>query len=110
MTHKVFQIGAILICLAEAVLLSACTQTAKGWVSHCSPGPRAEARAGANDDRNGAELNPMRWLIVALFVSVIALVAASAGMALHIWRERGRQRELRWETGMAEEAETEEAP
>jgi hypothetical protein len=52
----------------------------------------------------------MRWLVVALLVSVIALLAASAGMALHIWREHGRQRELRWETGTVEEAETEEAP
>jgi hypothetical protein len=52
----------------------------------------------------------MRWLMVAFVVSVIALLAASAGMAHHIWRERGRRRELRLETGTVEEPETEEAP
>jgi len=30
---------------------------------------------------------PMRWLLIVLIVSVCALVAASAGMAWHIWRQ-----------------------
>jgi multisubunit Na+/H+ antiporter MnhE subunit len=29
----------------------------------------------------------MRWLLIVLFVSVSALVAASAGVAWHIWRQ-----------------------
>jgi len=29
----------------------------------------------------------MRWLLIVLIVSVCALVAASAGMAWHIWRQ-----------------------
>ncbi|HWE85719.1 MAG TPA: hypothetical protein VG267_12305 [Terracidiphilus sp.] len=47
-------------------------------------------------------------MMIALVVSVIVLLAASAGMALHIWRERGRRREPRLKTGTVEE--TEEAP
>jgi multisubunit Na+/H+ antiporter MnhE subunit len=30
---------------------------------------------------------PMRWLLIVLLVSVCALVAASAGVAWHIWRQ-----------------------
>lgn len=30
---------------------------------------------------------PMRWLMIALFVSVAALLIASAGMAHHVWRK-----------------------
>jgi hypothetical protein len=29
----------------------------------------------------------MRWLMLVLFVSVAALLAASGGLAYHIWRE-----------------------
>ena len=35
----------------------------------------------------------MRWLMIVLFVSVAALLVASAGVARHIWREH-RQRSL----------------
>jgi hypothetical protein len=30
---------------------------------------------------------PMRWLLIVLVVSVCALLVASAGLALHIWRQ-----------------------
>jgi hypothetical protein len=32
----------------------------------------------------------MRWLLIALFVSLAALLMAVAGVALHIWRQRAR--------------------
>ena len=32
----------------------------------------------------------MRWLIIALLVSVVGLLAAAAGMARHIRRQRAR--------------------
>ena len=33
----------------------------------------------------------MRWLLIALLVSLAALLFASAGVAFHIWRQRTRQ-------------------
>lgn len=33
----------------------------------------------------------MRWLLIVLLVSLVALLVASAGLALHIWRQRTRQ-------------------
>jgi hypothetical protein len=32
----------------------------------------------------------MRWLMIALLVSLSALLLAAAGMARHIWLQRGR--------------------
>jgi hypothetical protein len=29
----------------------------------------------------------MRWLLIVLMVSVVALLVVSAGLALHIWRQ-----------------------
>jgi len=35
----------------------------------------------------------MRWLMIALLVSVAGLLFAAAGMARHIWLQRGRLRD-----------------
>ena len=51
----------------------------------------------------------MRWLLIGLFVSVAALLAASGGLAYHIWREH-RQKDsaaMKMDDG---DFETEEAP
>jgi hypothetical protein len=34
----------------------------------------------------------MRWLMIALLVSVVALLLAAAGVARHIWLQRSRLR------------------
>jgi hypothetical protein len=34
----------------------------------------------------------MRWLFIVLLVSLAALLSAAAGVALHVWRQRSRQR------------------
>jgi hypothetical protein len=34
----------------------------------------------------------MRWLLIALFVSLAALLIAATGMARHVWRHRDRTR------------------
>jgi hypothetical protein len=34
----------------------------------------------------------MRWLLIVLLVSVFALILASAGVALHIWRQHAKSR------------------
>jgi hypothetical protein len=34
----------------------------------------------------------MRWLLICLVTSVVALLLAAAGMARHIWRERAGAR------------------
>ncbi|MGD0938912.1 MAG: hypothetical protein ABR905_04300 [Terracidiphilus sp.] len=34
----------------------------------------------------------MRWLLIALLVSLAALLIAAAGMTLHIWVQRARLR------------------
>ncbi len=52
----------------------------------------------------------MRWLMLALVVSLIALLVASAGIAHHIWRERTKRRALRLTADRVEDPETEEAP
>jgi len=52
----------------------------------------------------------MRWLLIALLVSLVALLIASAGLAHHIWREHTRRRHASTAAEKAEEAETEEAP
>jgi hypothetical protein len=36
----------------------------------------------------------MRWLMIALFVSVVGLLVAAAGVARHIWLHRRRRGEL----------------
>jgi hypothetical protein len=57
----------------------------------------------------------MRWLLIALLVSVCALIIASAGVAWHIWRQRAKSRRSEPDAGHADtsahdEIETEEAP
>lgn len=51
----------------------------------------------------------MRWLMIALFVSVAALLAASGGLAFHIWREH-RQKSTTPAKKDDADIETEEAP
>jgi len=34
----------------------------------------------------------MRWLLIVLLVSLVALLIAAAGVARHIWQQRTRQR------------------
>lgn len=60
---------------------------------------------------------PMRWLLIVLIVSVCALVVASGGMALHIWRQRPKLRRPATDGDRSDlllhgdnEIETEEAP
>jgi len=52
----------------------------------------------------------MRWLILAFVVSLVALLAASGGVALHIRRDRAKRREPGFSAAAIEEPETEEAP
>jgi hypothetical protein len=33
----------------------------------------------------------MRWLLIVLLVSLVALLFAAAGLAHHIWQQRNRQ-------------------
>jgi hypothetical protein len=35
----------------------------------------------------------MRWLMIVLLVSLVALLVASAGVAHHVWREHSRRRQ-----------------
>jgi len=53
----------------------------------------------------------MRWLMIGLIVSVCALLVASAGVALHIWRQH-KNPAAPAETSVHEESEieSEEAP
>lgn len=44
----------------------------------------------------------MRWLLIALLVSLAGLLIAAAGMARHIWLQRTLNRSKPWaETGKA---------
>jgi hypothetical protein len=54
----------------------------------------------------------MRWLMIALFVSVVALLVASAGLAHHIWHEHRKRGQKSQAFGRADDVdiETEEAP
>jgi hypothetical protein len=52
----------------------------------------------------------MRWLIIALLVSTVALLAASAGIAHHIWQTRKRRSQKAITVGKHDDVETEEAP
>jgi hypothetical protein len=52
----------------------------------------------------------MRWLILAFIVSLAALLAASAGVALHIRRDRALRHEPDFSAAALEEPEIEEAP
>jgi len=52
----------------------------------------------------------MRWLMIVLLVSLVALLVASAGVAHHIWREHKRRRLASPVSEKADETETEEAP
>jgi hypothetical protein len=60
----------------------------------------------------GSRLTSMFWLMIALLVSLVALLAASAGLAHHIWQERRKRSRMGLVRGRAEEVdiETEEAP
>jgi putative NADH-flavin reductase len=54
----------------------------------------------------------MRGLMIALFVSMVALLAASAGLAHHIWQEHRKRGHAIHAFGRADDVdiETEEAP
>jgi hypothetical protein len=54
----------------------------------------------------------MRLLMIALLVSVMALLVASGGLAHHIWQERRKRSRASIAPGRVEdvEVETEEAP
>jgi hypothetical protein len=54
----------------------------------------------------------MRWLMIVLLVSVVALLVASAGLAHHIWQEHRKRHRNHPSPGRAEDldVETEEAP
>ena len=54
----------------------------------------------------------VRWLMIALLVSLVGLLAAALGMARHIWVRRSQKRrdlgaQTEQEAEMAEEAESE---
>lgn len=52
----------------------------------------------------------MRWLMIALLVSLGALLFAAAGVARHIWRERSLLRRETAAAELAEETEIETEP
>ncbi|HWG19593.1 MAG TPA: hypothetical protein VG225_03620 [Terracidiphilus sp.] len=52
----------------------------------------------------------MRWLMIALLVSLVAMLIASAGLAHHIWREHARRRAQPPAPEKTDRADTEEAP
>jgi hypothetical protein len=54
----------------------------------------------------------MRWLMIAFLVSLVALLAASAGLAHHIWQERRKRGQASRNFGRGDDAEieTEEVP
>jgi hypothetical protein len=51
---------------------------------------------------------PMRWLMIALFVSVAALLIASAGVARHVWRKHKQAEQAQAPHSTEEEIHTEE--
>jgi hypothetical protein len=53
----------------------------------------------------------MRWLMILLLVSLVALLVASAGLAHHIWQEHRKRRRTQLVPGRTEDVdiETEEA-
>jgi hypothetical protein len=52
----------------------------------------------------------MRWLLIALLVSLGGLLFAAAGVARHIWLERGRRGELSAAVEAVEEPDLELKP
>lgn len=52
----------------------------------------------------------MRWLLLALLVSTVALLAASAGVVHHIWQARKQRTEKAFIAEKQEDVKTEEAP
>jgi len=54
----------------------------------------------------------MRWLMIVFLVSLVALLAASAGLAHHIWQERRKRGHTGRTFGRNDDVdiETEEAP
>jgi len=77
----------------------------------CAESDPAPGR-GAGKALIGSSYTPMRWLMIALLVSVVALLAASAGLAHHIWQERRKRGQRTRTITRAEDVdiETEEAP
>jgi len=61
-------------------------------------------RAGdwRKDEPIGSRQKSMRWMMIALLVSVMALLAASAGLAHHIWQERRKRSRARIAPGRVE--------
>jgi hypothetical protein len=72
---------------------------------------RYNAIAGRCISWGRAFRGPMRWLMILMAVSVVALLAVSGGMALHIWRQH-KSLSGTLETPVQEESdvESEEAP
>ena len=52
----------------------------------------------------------MRWLMIVLLVSVVALLVACAGPAYHVLREHKRRRSASVSAEKVEDAETEDTP
>lgn len=52
----------------------------------------------------------MRWLMIVLLVSIVGLLAASAGVALHVIREHRRRSAAQPPAEKADDTESEEAP
>jgi hypothetical protein len=52
----------------------------------------------------------MRWLMIVLLVSVVALLFACAGLAYHVLRGHKRRREALAAAEKVEETETEDTP
>ncbi|KAA6460876.1 hypothetical protein DYQ86_11355 [Acidobacteria bacterium AB60] len=69
-------------------------------------------RKKAPERAPGSSLNSMRWLMIVLLVSMVALLAASAGLAHHIWQEHRKRGHAGHPFGRADDVdiETEEAP
>jgi hypothetical protein len=52
----------------------------------------------------------MRWLMIVLLVSLVALLVASAGVAYHVWQGHKRRRLAQAPVEKIEQPDTEEAP
>jgi hypothetical protein len=56
------------------------------------PALPCNAQAGLHSRGNDRNEALVRWLMIALLVSVVGLLTAALGMARHIWVQRSRQR------------------
>ena len=72
---------------------------------------RPSAGNAARLNRLESDSRPMRWLMILLLVSLVALLVASAGLAHHIWQEHRKRRRTQLVSGRTEDVdiETEEA-